>query len=193
MKSDFGVAGQVEPRYRAALEKSECLRVVKPEQRRMKGTRLFLVSAALLLLTTAMFKLIGARGSAPALDLKDPLLMLTNRQVFNAVATVEIVIAIVLLIGRKTQIQLLALSWLATLFLVYRVAQWVGAVGRPCGCLGNAAEWFPWLAKHEQVLMNCLLAFLLVGSYGLLLLEWWRGRNRADTKPSELNRGEAQV
>lgn len=134
--------------------------------------RMFLIVAATTLIATGLVKLISAVGEAPALKLRDPLLYMTNRQAFLAVGLLELGLAGYLMFGKNIKLQLLALAWLTTNFAAYRFVIWWGNIAKPCGCLGNAMDWFPWLMKHQDSLMKCLLTFMLVGAYGFLWADW---------------------
>lgn len=67
-------------------------------------------------------------------------------------------------LGRK----LTAVAWLACLFVTYRLGlHWIGG-DRHCACLGSASQWFPWLERHERILLHGILTFMYLGSMGLL-------------------------
>lgn len=138
----------------------------------MKTRRIFLIVSATILIATGLVKLVSAGGEARSLNLPDPLLYLTNRQVFLAVGVLELALASYFVFGRRLQLQLLALAWLTTNFAIYRLALWRGNIAKPCGCLGHAVDWWPWLMKHQDSVMKGLLAFMLVGAYGFLWADW---------------------
>lgn len=123
-------------------------------------------------------KFVSASGEARSLNLSDPLLYLSNRQVFLLVGALELVVAGYLVFGKHLKLQLLALAWLTTNFAAYRLAMWWGNVSRPCGCLGSALDWWPWLKVHQDGIMKGLLLFMLVGAYGFLLHEWQSGETK---------------
>lgn len=138
----------------------------------MNVKRIFLIMVATILIVTGLVKLISAGGEARSLNLRDPLIYLTNRQAFLAVGVLELVLAGYLVFGKRLQLQLLALAWLTTNFAIYRLALWWGNIAKPCGCLGNAMDWSPWLMKHQDSVMKGLLTFMIVGAYGFLWHEW---------------------
>lgn len=138
----------------------------------MNAQQTFQRVVAAVLLVTALVKLMSASGDARSLDLPDPLLYLTCRQVYLTAGILEMAVAGYLLFGVNTQLQLLTLAWLSTTFVAYRMAAGWGNIAKPCGCLGNAMDWFPWLMKHQDGVMKGLLLFMLVGAYGFL----WLGR-----------------
>lgn len=144
----------------------------------MNVKRTFLIVAATILIATGLVKLISAGGEVRSLNLRDPLLFLTNRQVFLVVGALELALGSYLMFGRNLKLQLLALAWLTTNFAAYRLAIWWGNIPKPCGCLGNALDWWPWLKVHQDGVMKSLLAFMLVGAYGFLWHEWRAGKAR---------------
>lgn len=120
----------------------------------MNVKRIFLIMVATILIVTGLVKLVSAGGEARSLNLRDPLIYLTNRQAFLAVGVLELVLAGYLVFGKRLQLQLLALAWLTTNFAIYRLALWWGNIAKPCGCLGNAMDWSPWLLKHQDSVMK---------------------------------------
>ncbi len=160
----------------------------------MKSSRrVFYGSAAVILIFTAAAKLLSATGAARALALKDPLLTLTHREVLVLTGVIELLLAGYLFFGKKPLLKTSLVAWLATNFLIYRVGLvWMG-VHKPCGCLGTITDALSIPPTTVDLLMKIVLAYLLAGSYALLLLEWWPGRKPAKPKPGEPIRGEAQA
>jgi len=135
-------------------------------------TRIFITTAGVILTITAFAKLISASQSAGYLDLRDPLFeFLTNRQVLSGAAAVELVIVILLMWVKNDQKRLALVAWISSMFLLYRVSiHFVKTPGYvPCPCLGNAAAWIHVAPSHLDWAIKALLAYLLIGSYGLLI------------------------
>ena len=133
--------------------------------------------------TRLLVKWIAASGSVRALDLHDPLLLLTNRQVFMLVGGIEIAVGTYALFGRLQRYQLIVLAWLSTNFLIYRLARWVGDLGLPCGCLGNIANWLHLSPNWIDLMMKYVLAYMFIGSYALLIQHWIRARQTDGSEP----------
>jgi hypothetical protein len=150
----------------------------------MNIRRNFLLTAGIILLATSLVKLVSAGGEARSLHLPDPLLYLSNRQVFLAVGGLELALAGYLIFGKSSQVQMLALAWLTTSIAAYRLAIWWGNIAKPCGCLGNAMDWSPWLMKHQDSVMKGLLTFMLIGAYGFL----WNDRKILDQRKEEVQK-----
>lgn len=136
-------------------------------------SRFVLVLCSVLLLSTAGLKLTSVVWSAPILDIRDRLLPISGRVLLLLVATIEIIVAAYLLLGTNVQRQHIALSWLATCFLTYRIAHWFWKTDQPCKCLGAAFDWFPWLNHHGELISKCIMIMLLIGGYSFLIREQW--------------------
>lgn len=151
--------------------------------------RKFIVLASGILFITGLVKLISASGDARILGRGDQLLPLSHRQVFFSVGLVELAISGYLFFGRSVTMQLAALAWLMTNFAAYRIVLWTWGDSRECGCLGNALDWWPWLMKHQDVVMKSILVFLATGAYGFLWRTW---RDSCTSVPLQRSGTEAQ-
>ena len=56
------------------------------------------------------------------------------------------------------------IMWFALMALIYRLSRSAIGVAGHCPCLGNVAEWWPWLSKHQDGLSLFLMLFLVLGS-----------------------------
>jgi len=106
------------------------------------------------------------------------------RHLLLAVGLLELFIAFFCLFTDKRQFSLLAVVWLATNFVIYRVGLWWIGWHRPCGCLGNLTDLLGIAPHTADTIMKGVLAYLLIGSYGLLLWQWMCGQ-----RPNELPQG----
>lgn len=68
------------------------------------------------------------------------------------------------------------LAWMTTNFLLYRLGLWWLDWKRPCPCLGNLTDALGISPAMADTIGKGLLAYLLVVSYALLILDW-RGRS----------------
>ena len=131
-------------------------------------TNVFLRFAAAILIITALLKLVSAFGNSKILFHYDPIFGQKNRVVYAEVAGVEMMIAFYLLLAKNSFYKLTGVVWLCANFMFYRVGlAWMG-VRKPCSCLGNAADWLPWLARNQEFISWTLLVFLFMGSSVLL-------------------------
>jgi hypothetical protein len=140
--------------------------------------RKFIVLAGVLLIITAVAKLISANGSAPILEQVDPILSISFRNVFWAVGFIELVFAGVCLFGKRLMIQAFLLAWLATNFAFYRLGlKWMH-YQRPCPCLGNLADALHIPPRIVETIMIIIMEYLLIGSYLILIWAWNEHRKR---------------
>ena len=136
----------------------------------------FIWSAIVLLSLTSIAKLLSASGDAAVMDLPDPLLGLTHKHTLIAVAAVEIAIVASLFSSMAPWRKHLLLLWLSASFLTYRIAFQLIAPGKPCPCLGSLTERLPLAPATVNLLLGCVVIYLLAGS--LLALGWVPARIR---------------
>jgi hypothetical protein len=70
-------------------------------------------------------------------------------------------------------------AWLATIFLGYRLCLWRMHWNRPCSCLGSFTDAIHVSPQVADNVMKSLLAYLFIGSYGILFYQWLRNRKLA--------------
>ena len=154
--------------------------------------RWFVYSAALILLLTAIGKLTSGSGHAPILSTSDPILIVQYRYVFWIVGTAEFIMALSCVFSKRIMLQSALVAWLATSFIAYRVGLWMTNWHLPCSCLGNLTDAIhvsPLLADN---VMKIVLAYLFIGSYGILCRQWWEkwklefGRSKLGGQSSEI-------
>jgi hypothetical protein len=131
-------------------------------------------------------KTLSAIGPAHALDALDPLIGIPFRLLLLLVGLVELLIAFFCLFTDKRRFSLLATAWISTNFLVYRVGLWVIGWRRPCGCMGSLADMLHLSPRAADSIMKVVLAYLLVGSYLLLFLQWRAARRRPVVAKEEM-------
>ena len=116
-------------------------------------------------------KAFSAIGSARALDSADPLIGIPFRQLLLLVGLAEFLIAFFCLFTDKRRLSLLAVAWLSSNFLVYRLGLWFIGWHRPCGCMGNLTDLLHISPRVADNIMKGVLAYLLIGSYAILVRE----------------------
>jgi hypothetical protein len=149
-----------------------------------KGVQSWFVNlAGGLLATTGLAKAFSAIGPARALDTADPLIGISFRQLMLLVGLAELLISFFCLFTHRRRFSLLAVAWLSTNFLVYRIGLWFIGWHRPCGCMGNLTDLLHLSPRVADNIMKGVLAFLLLGSYGILY--WEYRQRRAAAPPSD--------
>jgi hypothetical protein len=136
----------------------------------------FVVSAGALLAITGLAKAFSAIGPARALDTADPLIGIPFRQLLLLVGLAELLIAFFCIFTDRRRFSLLAVAWISTNFLVYRLGLLFIGWHHPCGCMGSLAGVLHLSDKAADNIMKGVLACLLVGSYTILLCQWRRDR-----------------
>lgn len=142
----------------------------------------FVYFTSLLLLVTALAKIISSTGKAPILKTTDPILMLPYRLVFLDVGGIELIVALICIFGKQLVLKLRLIAWLATMILMYRVGLWWIDWRRPCICLGNLTDALHISPQAAETIMKIIVGYLLVGSYiGLFWL--WRQSKKSPPTP----------
>ncbi len=133
--------------------------------------RVFLISAAFFLAITAAAKIFSSFGHAIILKTDDPLLKLSYRHLFWLVGGIELAIAGVCVFGKNVWLQAGLLAYLATNFVIYRFG--INYMGfHVCPCMGYLTESLPVSQTTTDLILKCILAYLLIGSYATLLVRW---------------------
>lgn len=145
----------------------------------------FILTAGVILAVTGAAKIWSALGTSKFLAAVDPILGLKFGQLLLAVGLAEIAVALVCCFSRRQTLALGLIAWLATNFLVYRVGLWWMDWKRPCGCLGNLTDALHLSPQAAENIMKVLLAYLLIGSCGLVI---WRWRQRRNSLAAEISR-----
>ena len=121
---------------------------------------LYIISGALLL-ATAILKFISAAGHAKILKTYDPVFyMMTTKSVLSGAGGFEVVVGLILILGRSQSLKWLSLALACGCFWAYRIGVLMVNPGKPCPCLGTVLAWFPWLQTHAQHLALGILIFL---------------------------------
>lgn len=132
--------------------------------------KLYIYTAAVILICTAFFKFIEVIQHHAGLSARDPVFMfLKVWQALLAAGLLELITCVVLFSRDRVQ-RFLPVFVLSCLFLVYRLAlAWVGGRAHACHCLGSAAQWFGLDAVMANSVASVALGYLLLGSLALLL------------------------
>ena len=134
--------------------------------------KLFNGSAGVLFLATAIAKLISACGTAAVLEIPDPILDISFRHLLWITGTSELIVALFCIFGNRTNFPAWLVAWFATNFLVYRITFILAGYKKPCPCLGNITDVLHISQKTADMAMKIILAYLLIGSYGILFHLW---------------------
>jgi|ERR1700722_1074272 len=134
-----------------------------------KGYQYYIKSAGCLLLVFGVAKWISAFGHSKILTEPNPLFGLQFRYVLILTAMIELIVAMICFFGAHRFSQLLSLALLSTNILGYRIFLLLIGAEAPCPCLGGLTDAIGVSPHAADVLSKVVLAYLLVGSYFLLL------------------------
>jgi hypothetical protein len=138
----------------------------------------FSASAVVFLIVTGAAKVWTAFGNVKLLTVADPIVGISFKHLMLVVGLAEIVIALVCFFSKRQTLALALVAWLATNFVVYRFSlSWIGWK-KPCNCLGNLTDALHISPQAADNIMKVVLAYLLIGSYGLLIWQWREARRR---------------
>lgn len=142
----------------------------------------FVFAACALFTITGLAKIVAGLGDAKFLTVVDPILGLKFGQLMLLVGVVEIVIALVCIFSKRQTLALGLVAWMSTNFVVYRLGLYWMNWQKPCSCLGNLTDAIHIRPETADNIMKVLLAYLLIGSYGLLIWQW-RQRKQLGGEP----------
>lgn len=142
------------------------------QQMKKSFSHCFILSAGAILAITGIAKIWSGLGSSKFLQVIDPIIGLTFGHLMLAVGVGEIVIALFCFSSKRQTLALVLVAWVSTTFLVYRLGLWWMNWKSPCGCLGNLTDALHISPQNADGVMKGVLAYLLIGSYFLLIRQW---------------------
>jgi hypothetical protein len=146
-------------------------------------TRYFIVSAGTLLFITAAAKIISSGGSSRILDIRDPVLRIHFRYLFLTSGILEMMLALVCILGKNALLQAKLIAWLSSVLLIYRINRSLLGAAAICNCLGTLTDAIRLPSETADLWMKIILGYLLAGSSAILLLSWQkRGHPTITTK-----------
>jgi hypothetical protein len=130
----------------------------------------FANTAGAVLLATGTAKVWSSFGHAKVIAVPDPILGLPFGELMALVGGAELVVAVLCFCASvDLSLKIGLVAWLATNFLIYRVALWCIGWHHPCNCMGALAGAIHLPDQVADRIMKGVLVYLLVGSYVLLL------------------------
>ena len=132
----------------------------------------FNISGAAVLSVTGIAKLWSSLGSSKYLAEIDPIVGISFGHLMQLAGSVEVLVSLVCLFSTRRTLATGLLSYISVSILVYRIGlYWLGW-HRPCGCLGNLTDALHISPQIADNIMKFILAYLLIGSLGLLAFRW---------------------
>jgi hypothetical protein len=130
-------------------------------------------AALLLALSTALF-LINLTGAPDLVLPRDPISGLSLRYLFWIIGGLAVLVAWFCLFSERPARTIPWVAWLATNFLIYRIALYFEGCHSLTGFLASVTYAFGLPAKAASVLVDMAFAYLLIGSSAALLYHWLR-------------------
>lgn len=146
------------------------------EKRDYSIPQFFSTSAGVVLALTGIAKVWSGLGNSKFLAVVDPVIGIKFESLILAVGVTELVIALVCFFSKRQTLALVLVAWISTNFAVYRLGLWWMDWHRPCSCLGNLTDALHISPQVADNIMKAVLAWLLIGSYGLLIWKWRQAR-----------------
>jgi hypothetical protein len=139
------------------------------------------VFVGVVLLLTAIAKIVSAFGTAEVLILPDPIFGVEFRHLFIAVALIEIGVALLCILGKSQTLNAVCIAWLASSFVFYRLGLKLVGYRKPCGCLGSLEGAIHLSSDQANVLLKIIIAFMFASSCAILVLESQKRSSRLTT------------
>jgi hypothetical protein len=132
----------------------------------------FLINtAAFLLLAVGLAKALSGQSNEKVFSLVDPIVGIPLGRVILIVSIVEVLVAIFCFSRHvPTKIKLSVLAGISLGFLGYRLGLWFIEWKHLCNCMGSLAGALHITDVTADNIMKCIPAYLLLGSFGLLLI-----------------------
>src|SRR5262249_54776769 len=89
-----------------------------------------------------------------------------------SVGIVEVGIALICFLKKRQLLSATLVAWLAAGLLVYRLGLFWMGWQLPCSCLGNLTDAIHIPPQVADYIMKGVLAYLIIGSYGILFHRW---------------------
>ena len=141
--------------------------------------KFFLLGSGAFLTITGLAKIWSGLGNSKFLSVVDPIIGIKFDHLMIAAGLIELCIALFLFFSKKEMLSVYLVAWVSTAFLAYRLGLLYMGWHRPCSCLGYLTDALHISPKLADNIMKVVLAYLLIGSYGILIHKWWNKRKLA--------------
>ncbi len=149
--------------------KMNAIRIQKVDLREpswKKTSRWFIFSAGAILLLTGLAKIISACGIPHILQMQDPILRISFRNLFLLVGGIELLISLICLFYvKRPMLQASLIAWLATNVTIYSLCLIGIDYQKPCSCLGHLTGVSHIPSETADSIMKTILVYLLTGSF----------------------------
>ena len=129
---------------------------------------------------TGISKVWSAFDGSKILLMPDPITGLQFRHLMLIIGIVELILFAVCLSWKANTVTRIIIAVFTTNLLAYRLGLWWLGWHSPCDCLGNIIDALHISPQLADNIMKGVLAYLLIGSYGLLIWQWRQGRAKVE-------------
>jgi hypothetical protein len=140
----------------------------------------FLWTTGAILFPVGLAKVVSSFGKTKMLSFPDPIIGLAFGKVLLAVGLLELVVALACFPRFAARASLRVVACISTAFLAYRTGLWFVGWHHPCSCMGSLTTPLHLSDQLADNIMKGVLAFMLSGSYLLLLKQRREARANRD-------------
>jgi hypothetical protein len=131
---------------------------------------LFRVAVIAILTITAGAKLISlVYGKSAIYVTLDPIFRVNYRSMLASAAIIETIVVGYLIFGRDSSLKHLAVIWISSIFLLYRLGASIVQPGHFCPCLGSMTDWIHTDQATIGVFLGYVAAIMLSGEIFFLV------------------------
>lgn len=126
--------------------------------------------AAIILLATGLLKILDSTVRADYFDQPDSVFFfLSNRQMMLIAAALEIGVAVYIWFAPSIKHRGIALLWLCSSFVLYKIGSEKTFATKPCSCLGILGKWLK-LSNHQLEVITWSLLFTMIAMAIIILI-----------------------
>lgn len=151
-----------------------------------KTVSIFIKSAGILLIITAVAKIVSSFGTARIEDYPDPVFLIRFRDMFRIFGIIEAIAAAICFWSDNQKLQAGIIALLAGNFLLYRVGVYSLGYSNLCPCLGTLTDLLHIPPRITDTALMLTLIYLLIGSCCALFCLWRRGE-KGGLEPSSIS------
>ena len=123
----------------------------------------FYISVVILLLITALAKLVSGFGSAGILNTNDSLWPIKMRYLLLLTAAIELLVILCVLFSKQALVKSCAVVCIGCQFLLYRGALFLLGDSHPCPCLGTITGWLKVSPQAASQITLYIALYIAIG------------------------------
>lgn len=139
-------------------------------EKKSKYSQIFILTSTFIFVAAGTAKALSALGDSNILNELDPLFGLKNRYLMFVVGVLELGVSAYLALGNHWLTKTFAIICLTTNITLYRIGLWWVDAKKTCGCLGDLSSSIGLSDQSADLIMKCILAYLLLGGIILIII-----------------------